>query len=195
MFILRNVYIFGMTGQVNDSFLYKGEVYVLSGYTKGEPFSPLDYGFLPKAATTACWRGFILYFTIEDEELFLVDMEINNEEELELNGIKPEIRDQGLRLYYQNVNLKLEYSGKLLIAKDFIQSMYVHMGFQRASSYETVLELEFKKGNLISVKDLSSKMKKRRKTQPNEGLEPKSKDEKGIKEWIKDTFSLKYKDE
>ncbi len=184
-----------MTGQINDSFLYKGEVYSLSGYTKGEPFSPLDYGFLPNAATTACWRGFVLCYTIEDEDLILVNMEINNEEELELNGIKPKIREDSLRLHYQYVNLKLEYSGKILIAKDFIQSMYVHMGFQRASSYETVLELKFKKGKLVSEKDLSSTMKKRRKKQPNEGLEPKSKDEKGIREWIKNTFSLKYKDE
>ena len=178
-----------MTGQISDSFLYKGERYFLTGYTKGEPFSPLDFGFFPKAATTACWRGFVLYYTVKDDYLTLVDMEINNEEELELNDVQPKVRKDSLRLHYPDVNLKLDYSGKIIIAKDFIKSMYVHMGFQRSMSYENVLELEFEKGQLISETNLSEKMKKKRKKNTAEYAEPPSRDEKDIRSWIERTFS------
>ncbi|MHA1202959.1 MAG: hypothetical protein ACTSQ4_10625 [Candidatus Heimdallarchaeaceae archaeon] len=181
-----------MTGQIADSFLYKDEEYSLSGISEGELFSPLDYKLLPRAATTACWRGYVLYLTIKDEFLTLVDMEINAEEEPEINGVKPLIREQSLRLHYQDLNIKLGFSGKIIIAKNFIQEMYVHMGFQRPTAYRTVIELEFDQGKLISEKDLSPKMKKRRKKNPDEGVRPKSIEEKDMHEWIEGTFSLEY---
>ena len=158
-----------MTGQISDSFLYKGKTYAITGYTGGELFSPLDFGLFPKPATTACWRGFVLYFTVLDDYLTLVDMEINAEDALEINGVKPHIREETFRLHYQDLNLKINYTGKIRIATDFIKSMYVHMGFQRSIAYETVIELKFQDGALISEKDLSQKMKKKRKTNPNEG--------------------------
>ncbi|MCE7748382.1 MAG: hypothetical protein GPJ51_08285 [Candidatus Heimdallarchaeota archaeon] len=181
-----------MTGQIADSFLFNTEVYSLSGISEGELFSPFDYGLFPRAATTACWRGHVLYFTVAGGYLTLVDMEVNAEEEPEINGVKPIIREQSLRLHYQDLNIKLDFSGKIIIAKDFIREMYVHMGFQRSTAYKTVVELEFEKGKFVSEKDLSSKMKKKRRKKPDEGARPKSMEERDMSEWIKGTFSLEY---
>lgn len=184
-----------MTGQIADSFLYEGEVYSLIGYDKGEPFTPLDYDIFPKAPHTACWRGFVLYYKVENNQFILQDMQVNSEEGPEINGVKPKKSEESFKFHYQDLNLKLKYSGKIKIAKDFIQDMYVHMGFQRASAFQTVVELVFKDGELVTVNDLSEKMKKKRKEDPNEGAEPKSRKESEIMTWIKRTFSRDYKDE
>jgi hypothetical protein len=184
-----------MTGQIADSFLYEGEVYSLIGYTKGEPFTPVNYGILPKAPHTACWRGFVLYYKLDDNKLLLQDMQLHADDAGEINGVIPKESENSFKFHYQDLNLVLNYSGKIKIAKDFIQEMYVHMGFQRASAFKTVLELDFKDGNLIQVNDLSDKMKKHRKKDPAKDAEPKSMKETDVKEWIKKTFSRKYKQE
>ena len=184
-----------MTGQISDSFLYEGEVYSLVGYDKGEPFTPLDYDILPKAPHTACWRGFVLYYKLDNKTLLLQDMQLNADEAKEINGVKPKKTEESIKFHYQDLNLKLDYTGKLLIARDFIKEMYVHMGFQRASSYRKVVELKFKNGELLETNDLSEKMKKRRKEDSDEDAIPKSMGEGDLMEWIKRTFSRKYKKE
>ncbi len=181
-----------MTGQIADSFLYDGDVYSLIGYTEGEPFTPLDYNIEPKAPHTACWRGFVLYYRLDNNKLLLQDMQLNAEEGLEINGVKPKKTEDSFNFHYQDINLKLDYTGKIKIAKDFIQEMYVHMGFQRSSAFRTVLEIEFKDGDLVAVNDLSEKMKKRRKKNPTEDAEPQSTKESDIMTWIKRTFSRNY---
>jgi hypothetical protein len=183
-----------MTGQIPDSFLYEGEVYSLIGIEEEEPFSPLDYDIMPEMASTACWRGFVLYYKLDNNYLVLQDMQLNTQEAKKINGVKPKTTKDMFKFHYQDLNLKLDYSGKLVIARDFIDEMYVHMGFQRATSFRKVVELDFKKGELLSVNDLSEEMEKRRSKDSAEGARPKTKKDKDVKKWIRDTFSRKYDD-
>ncbi|MEM4721362.1 MAG: hypothetical protein QXT73_04810 [Candidatus Methanomethylicaceae archaeon] len=44
--------------------------------------------------------------------------------------------------------MRVPFIGKLRLAKDFIQELYVHMGFQKPSAYQTVLDLLFEEGYL-----------------------------------------------
>ncbi len=181
-----------MTGQISDSFLYKGEVYSLIGIKGNEPFTPLDYNIVPVSPHTACWRGFVLYYKLADNKLILQDMQLNAEEAKKINDVSPKVIENSLKFHYQNINLHLKFTGKLLIAKDFIQEMYVHMGFQRASAFETVFELKFKNGIIISEIDLSEKFKKRRRKSPLKGAQPKSIEKDDLQEWIEGTFSRDY---
>ena len=96
------------------------------------------------------------------------------------------------KYYYKNLNLKTSFTGKVLLAKDFIQSMYIHMGFQRPIAFKTVVEINVERGEIISVKDLSKQMEDHRDLNPNEGVQPLSNSQKDIEEWVKDTFSLDY---
>ncbi|MCE7747278.1 MAG: hypothetical protein GPJ51_02705 [Candidatus Heimdallarchaeota archaeon] len=181
-----------MTGQVADSFLYEGEIYSLIGIDGDEPFSPLNYDILPVSPHTACWRGFVLYYKLSDGKLLLQDMQLSAEEYKEINGITPKKTDDSFNFHYQDLDLYLEFTGKLLIAKDFIQDMYIHMGFQRPSAYETVFEIIFDNGMIVSENDLSKLFKKRRKKNRSKGAHPKSMEEDDLQEWIKGTFSLDY---
>lgn len=49
----------------------------------------------------------------------------------------------------------MQFSGGLLIAKDFIEDLYVHMGFHKPWKYLTVVEFQFDAGVLLSTQDRS----------------------------------------
>ena len=183
-----------MTGQIPDIIIFDNRSFELVG-VKGEGlFEPIDFGIIPKSPHTANWRGFVSTYEVAKKILFFKNLEVSIKEEkenfLEINGIKPEIRKEGLiHLDYKNINLKTNYKGKLLIATDFIDSMYVHMGFQSPLSFETVIELEFNEGILINQKNLSNLTKKYRAKGISDG---KLKPQDDLMKWIERTFSLDY---
>ena len=57
--------------------------------------------------------------------------------------------------HYYDLNLEINFTGKMLLGRDFIREYYIHMGHQQAWSYETVYEFEFTDGKLINIIDLS----------------------------------------
>jgi hypothetical protein len=80
----------------------------------------------------------------------------------------------------------------MLLAKDFIRSMYVHMGFQRPIAFRTVIEFHVKNGDITLQLDLSKKMEEYRKQDSTKGAQPGSNSSEDIENWIKQTFSLDY---
>ena len=183
-----------MTGQIPDKVLYLNEEYSLVG-VRGEPlYEPFDFGLTPISPHTANWRGFISTYEINNNSLNLKSMQItvekNNDRYPEINGVKPTIKQNGyVTLQYLDLYLKTEFTGKILIAKEFIDSMYVHMGFQSPLSFELVLEFEFRDGNLINKIDLSKKVKDYRKKGKSDGKITHGED---LMKWIERTFSLDY---
>lgn len=183
-----------MTGQIPDKLIFKKSLYSIVGLKgKGLP-SPFDFDLRPVSPHTANWRGFVMTYMVVEEHLQLQEMKITVEEikgKLPIiNDVKPKIDKKGLiHLTYEKLKLKTPFTGKLLVAKDFIDSMYVHMGFQSPISFETVIELEFKEGVLLKVGDLSNKMKIWREMEISDG---KQKSYHDIQAWIARTFSLDY---
>ena len=183
-----------MTGQTPDKLIYNKSSYSIVGL-KGEGLpSPLDFGLEPTSPHTANWRGFIMTYSITENCLIVQEMNVTVKDLKEkpplINDVNPEIKKEGiLHLSYKNLKLKTKFTGKILIAKDFIDSMYVHMGFQSPISFETVIELKISDGTLIKVTNFSEIMKKYRKLSATDGkLGPKE----NIQEWIARTFSLDY---
>jgi hypothetical protein len=183
-----------MTGQVPDKLIYNKSSYSIVGL-KGEGLpSPFDFNLEPVSPNTANWRGFIMTYCIVEKHLNLHEMNVTVKDikgkPPVINEVKPKLEKKELILLtYDNLKLKTQFTGKILIAKDFIDSMYVHMGFQSPISFETVFELEFRKGELISTLDLSKKMKEYRNLNISDGkLGPTE----NLQEWIARTFSLDY---
>jgi hypothetical protein len=181
-----------LTAQINDVFKFNGVEYVVVGIDGPELFDPVKEGFKPKTASTACWRGFYLTFEATDMYLYLNEMSIRQDEAKIFKGKKPTKGDLFFTHKYENLKYKLPFTGRIIIAKDFIDSMYVHMGFQRALAYKTVIELVIKEGDILEVKDHSDMYEQRRNKDPNEGAEPKSPADEDISGWISDTFSRKF---
>lgn len=113
-----------MTVQIEDSFVWKKKQYFFENaedFSSVRLFEPKDYGFVPVAPHTACWKGFVLYFRInEDNELLIDALKINDDNNYypEINGVTA-IEDKELdRSFhiYNNLNLKLtNYSGEIYI--------------------------------------------------------------------------------
>jgi hypothetical protein len=155
-----------MTGQIPDLVEYNGIEYTLVGYKGKKLFSPVDFDMKPKMTSTACRRGFAVKYSCNNDLLIVEKLEINVDETKEVNGVKGTTNTEEpirFQYYYENLKLEIPYSGKMLIATDFINEMYEHMGFPRAIAFKKVLELKFKEGKLISTEDKSSENKKQRK--------------------------------
>lgn len=159
-----------MTAQINDAFFYKGEDYALAGISEGELFDPSLLDMEPTGASTACYRGYQAVFTIVDSHLVLGTLHVNLLKDGDyaqdmkgptINGVEPRGRQEqydGFNNHYVDLNYHLEYSGGLLVARDFIRELYVHMGFHPAWKYQQVVELVFKNGLLIKESDRSGQM-------------------------------------
>ncbi len=182
-----------MTAQIPDEFRYMGELFSLIGL-KGSPlYAPQDFGITPIMASTACYRGYVMRYDCVDGQLILDGMSVRTEEALPVNRIDP--LDEGGHFFshrYENLSLKTKFSGSMLLGKNFIESMYVHMGYQRPMAYRTVLELQIQDGDIMATNDLSAKMEELRNSDPNQDAQPNSRDHDDVMSWIENAFSLDY---
>jgi hypothetical protein len=200
-----------MTGQMPDKFLYKGEFYDLIGI-KGEGlYTPEDFGMEPHSTCTACWRGYLNHYQCSEKEFTLEKMLVNTKDPPEINGVKPAISDRKAALeraskseeydqeawdqamfeaIYTNLHLKTKFSGTVLLGKDFIDGMYVHMGFQRPISYQTVIKFHIEEGTVVKVENISEKIKEIREANPDKDAAPDGNQSgDSIGSWIEKSFS------
>lgn len=179
-----------MTGQIPDEFRYQGEEYALVGLDGSGLYTPADFGMDTFSGCTACWRGYVMYYDCVDDQLILDGMDVNAREFIEVNGKKPEEGQNFFKYTYSNLGLKTKFTGTILLARNFIDEMYVHMGFQRPMAFRTVLEITVVEGDITKVKDISERMKKMREDDPYKDEQPA--DPSKVGEWIEKTFSLEY---
>ncbi|MHA1137401.1 MAG: hypothetical protein ACTSSE_13030 [Candidatus Thorarchaeota archaeon] len=189
-----------MTAQIPDQFRYEGEAYDLVGFDGETLYEPLDFGITTQMASTACWRGYQMFYDCKDGKLILDHIHARTDDKITVNGVTPRESGDGNQMvffntFYENLGLKTKFTGTLLLAKDFISEMYVHMGFQSPDAFRTVLEIHVKDGDITKVKDLSEKMEERRKIGLMKPSRPDSLDEPDIGDWVKDRFSLDYDSE
>lgn len=182
-----------MTLQISDKLKYNSKTYELL-QEDGEAylFNPLKYGFDIYDKSSDCWKGHISTYSIKNNYLVLDRLEINSNKKINLNNIKP---NKGILIYfisklkiwkmigfdyiYKNINLKINYTGKILIGFDeikcdFDDNYYDENYVLSPHSFKEVIKLEFIKGRLVNVTDISKDMIKLRKSLENKY---KSKDE------------------
>jgi hypothetical protein len=180
-----------ITGQIPEEIYYHGTRYELIGMRGKGLYIPKHFGIITYWKTTACYRGFQMKYKVYNNELILDQMRVNTKHfPLPINGINPQKiykKYSSFDYSYTNLNLKSKFTGWLLIGKDFIKSMYVHMGFQKPKTYKTVLELHLDNGDILEVKDRSDYVEFVRKR------ESKYPSPKGSSiDFIKNSFSLDY---
>lgn len=135
------------------------------------PFRPQDYGVTSEACCSACWEGYWCEYSISDKEIVLDKLYINakNEHYSQINGISPmneqankKLRYMGNNLY-QYINIKIPYTGRIMLGKDFMREYYIHMGYQRAWAYKVLTEFIFENGILFETIDHSGMAEKLRR--------------------------------
>lgn len=189
-----------MTAQISDVIIYENERYDITGLTNDIPFILESYGLAPVGKSSGCYRGFQRIFIVQENQLQISGLNLNenltpeNMESPVIFGIKPvsgkrKTRSLMFNKKYTDLNSLIEYSGAILIGKDFIHELYTHMGFHPAWKYKKVIELTFEKGILTSISDLTEKIEeKQRGFTNNEEMMKRLKPDK----WIEDSFNQKY---
>ncbi|MHA1459100.1 MAG: hypothetical protein ACTSO6_10645 [Promethearchaeota archaeon] len=183
-----------MTGQIPDKLIYNKNSYSIVGLKGHGLPAPLDFGLEPISPHTANWRGFVMTYEIVNSLLILQNMDVTVKEMKDdlplINSITPEAKKEGyINLTYTNLNFKTQFVGKILIAKDFIDTMYVHMGFQSPLSFKKVIELNILDGAMTKFTDFSEIMETYRNNNISDGKHGST---ENLQEWIARTFSLDY---
>ena len=138
-------------------------------------------------------------YAITNSELILDGFKLNSIEDIlpAINGIKPiklpKKDNVWLNLFpyeYRDLNKKMPFNGSIWVGKDFIDSEYVHMGFQSPTAYKTVLKFDFKDGKIVKIEDKSKAVDSAREKGSYKQIEPKSMNPKDIEDWIMKRFSL-----
>lgn len=133
---------------------------------------------------TACYRRFYATYEIKEKNLMLQSMTIleKNNNYVPINGVEPVMK--GGVAVYSDIGLKVPFTGKIRFATNFIEEFYIHMGFQKPTAFETVLDFTLKDGRIEKINDRSEEIAEKR------GEFKKRYEESGITERIDDAFSL-----
>jgi hypothetical protein len=78
-----------------------------------------------------------------------------------IDGVEPQIDPYGIA-EYRGLHVPTPFTGKVRLGKDFIQDLYIHMGFQKATAFQTVLDFVFESGQLVSTADISERVARKR---------------------------------
>lgn len=180
-----------MSQEIDDKFIYNGKEYILIALEFPKKFLDFKkFKLKPIEMTTACWRGFVITFAVKYDQLIIDQIFTNNQTYTksrkrktivihEINGVFPEIlKPEGLIdefneyriLHYNNLNYSLNYTGTIIIVKDFIDK-YISGPYAFLSvspfCYKKIIKLTFVKGILTNSKDLSNYGKKIRAEKNN----------------------------
>jgi len=192
-----------VTAQIPDRLDYEGHEFSIVGI-KGEGLAhPLDFGMQPTTIHTGCYRGYYSTYSCVNGKLKLISLTLRTADGtyIAIHDVRPELdritnrdgKEVTANATYSGLEIDVAFSGGLLVARDFIQEMYVHMGFQKPYAYERVIEMMFRNGQLVGQIDHSDRMAFiRQEVISGEERKPGSFNRDEMKDWIEWTFSLDY---
>ena len=105
--------------------------------------------------STALWRGYVAYFEIIDEQLFLTDIKIEVSDEDSKDDYETKWISAFKQVFPDKEKVKIDWYTGILILPHGKMVEYVHMGY--ASSYENYIILEIDKGVLKKEKKFNIK--------------------------------------
>ena len=185
-----------MTAQTHDKVRWNDADYLLVGVSGGHLFDPHDHGLVTRPTTTANWRGWVARYTVRDGSLFLdelydVGLFLDPDAAPPLLFGVEAVSESRASFRYPALHHRLAFTGRLLIAREFIRSLYRHMGFHPAWKFEESWELGFAEGRLTEQRDLSAQMEEmRNRIESGELQDPDDPSRPG---WIERTFRLDFR--
>lgn len=153
-----------MTAQITDTFIFKGKRFELIGIEGGELFSPDVFGMKPEMIHTACYSGFYATYKLNKSSLLLTKLTIKdaNNNYPPIDGVEPSTNDFNVVATYNNLKYTIPFTGRIRLASGFIEELYIHMGFQKATSFKEVYDITIEEGRIVEVKDRSEDVEKKR---------------------------------
>jgi hypothetical protein len=160
-----------MTAQSNHTLDYDGQRFQLTSVSREPLFDPTDYALSPTVTSTGCWDGYLCHFAAGGDRLSLQTLWLNHGQPLGrwcestlpmplLNGVAADEKydDSGYQEFqgrYDNVNLRLAYTGDILISSNGPDERYLH-GYPWPWHFACTMKLSFIEGRLTARKDIST---------------------------------------
>ena len=187
-----------MTSQIQDEIEYRAKRYAITAIEGVGMFDPSDHGVRPRMLSTACWRGYICTYRIEDDALLLSQVEL---------GLPTDSQHAGLRLFghepsknhgatmhsdaaFYELAEPIAFTGRLLLGADFVEGVYLNMGFSPAWLYHDVHEVTFTSGRLTDSTDHSTALAELRDRLGPQAARPH--DGETVRAWVDRTFSRDF---
>ena len=200
-----------MTAQIPERLIYGETQFDIIGVHGENMFNPSDFGIHTRMMHTGCYRGFHSVFKVVEREFRLdhLTASCDMDNPISLNDVVPDtpVRpdDYPENHYfdttpvYEDVNLKIPFTGGLLLGAEFLRSHYVHMGFQKPYAFKSVSEMLFVEGNLTDVFDHSEKAAEARAAleqslKDEHAANPRGPDLSKIESFVQHSFSLDYRE-
>jgi hypothetical protein len=168
-----------VTLQHPDLIDYVGRVYSITAIDGSDLFDPERYGIRAVWPSTACWRGYIAKCAVVDNNLRLVEVEIGRGHQVDppdLFGVAATKADHTAiypgSLLYTGMSGPLGFTGRTLIATDYVHVGRLAVGFAPGWMFETVYDLEFDDDRLVEATDRSAAMADIRERLGTAGLGP-----------------------
>ena len=150
-----------MTAQVDDVVVFRGRMYALIGVDGRGLFEPGEHELEVHMMTTACRRGYVCEYAVDDDQLYLIALRFGMAKPpAHLFGA--DLRFIGSAATYSPIRVPLPFSGGLLLGARLVRAPYAHMGHHPAWKYTEVLELLFGDGRLGEMADRSELIAERR---------------------------------
>lgn len=175
--------------------IYKGERYELLLQEKEGMFHPEVFGMAPIWMQSKEF-AYIGTYQIKDYQLYLEDFMVHTDSSYptiqNVEAIMLEEENEKIYALYENLSYLLNYTGAIVIAKDFMKSYEIEENFP-CFCYMHVVELIFEKGILVTTIAHDKAMVRIRKNL-EKGLRSlrKAKDARCIRKFIKSSFVGKY---
>ena len=129
------------TSQYPDIITYNGTEYDLNSNPL-EPYFDINYVTRPTASSSALWRGYVGYFEIIDNELYLTDMKIPGKT-IYNNGVSEETWDSIFKIYFpKQEKVKVDWFSGILVLPHGRIVKYVHQAYLTTFSEYWLLEIE-----------------------------------------------------
>ena len=181
-----------------DTLTYQGTEYAVTAIDGSALFDPAEHGIAAGVLGSGCWRGHMCAYAVADTALTLRRHLVGEDPDTDvvptLRGAEP-VRSRDDARYedafaFDDLDVRVEFTGRLLVGADPEPVGYLNMGFWPAWFYGRVLEVAFDRGRLTSVVDRSAELATVREHLGGVEHRPSAGEE--LAEWIGRTFSLSF---
>ena len=202
-----------MSSFVHDRIVFGRQDYAIAALSGGKLFNPLEWGFVTRPISQSF--GYHCQYMVEDGRLVMDYAEVYDRSGKfpDINGVSGKLEEphdmacyngnfnwsvehdyQDTRFrVYDNIGLKIQYTGKILAGWDLKMELFEDLGYQKPYAYTEVIELYFEEGKLVKAIDRSRAAESVR-NMIYQGQFLEMDPEMPQDEYIRKCFSLDYKD-
>lgn len=152
-----------MTEQIRDTVHYRGRELVLVGSQGEGLFDPREHGVAPDTSWISMRSGFYCAYEVEADALRVREVYVMLDRERPLLFGRTPMEMPGDYVYvYWDLHVPVAFSGKLLVAGGFIESLGGFSGSSPPWKFEQVQELFLEAGRVLRAEDRSADLARAR---------------------------------